>query len=85
MVASGRELRAQRRQEADQFRRFFQPLAYFFGAIGLLLLAWTGLSMADGQPLRRDLAGGGVLLVAFPIGILLFRLARGHFRRDVRH
>ena len=83
MFGLNRDKRLQRRQEADDFRRIFQPISLFFGAIGLLLIGWVGLTLAEGQPFRRDLAGAGVTLVGFPVLILLFRWGRGHFRKDL--
>jgi len=78
-----RDKRLQRRQEADDFRRIFQPISLFFGAVGLLVVGWVGLTMAEGQPLRRDLAGAGMTLVSFPVVVFLFRWVRGHFRKDL--
>ena len=83
MFGENRDRRLQRRQEADDFRRIFQPISMFFGAVGILLLAWVGLTLVEGQPLRRDLAGAGITLVSFPILVFLFRLGRGHFRKDL--
>ena len=83
MFGPNRDKRLQRRQEADDFRRIFQPISMFFGAVGILLLAWVGLTLVEGQPLRRDLAGAGITLVSFPILVFLFRLGRGHFRKDL--
>lgn len=83
MFGENRDKRLQRRQEADDFRRIFQPISLMFGAIGVLLLAWVGLNLVEGQPFRRDLAGAAATLIAFPVLVLLFRLGRGHFRKDL--
>ena len=83
MFGPNRDRRLQRRQEADDFRRIFQPISMLFGAIGVLLLAWVGLTLVEGQPLRRDLAGAGLTLISFPVLVFLFRLGRGHFRKDL--
>jgi len=83
MFGDNRDKRLQRRQEADDFRRIFQPISMLFGAIGVLLLAWVGLTLVEGQPLRRDLAGAGLTLISFPVLVFLFRLGRGHFRKDL--
>ena len=83
MFGPHRDKRLQRRQEADDFRRIFQPISLFFGATGVLLLAWVGLTVIEGQHLRKDLAGAGLTLVSFPILVFLFRLGRGHFRKDL--
>ena len=83
MFGPNRDKRLQRRQEADDFRRIFQPISILFGAIGVLLLAWVGLTLVEGQPLRRDLAGAGLTLISFPVLVFLFRLGRGHFRKDL--
>lgn len=83
MFGTHRDKRLQRRQEADDFRKIFQPLSLFFGVVGVLLAGWVVLTMAEGQPLRRDLAGAGVTLVSFPVLVFLFRWGRGHFRKDL--
>jgi len=83
MFGEHRDKRLQRRQEAEDFRRIFQPVSLFFGAIGLLLLAWVILNRLEGQSFRRELAGAGVTLVSFPVLVLLFRFGRGHFRKDL--
>lgn len=83
MFGEHRDKRLQRRQEAEDFRRIFQPISLFFGAIGLLLLAWVILNRLEGQSFRRELAGAGVTLVSFPVLVLLFRFGRGHFRKDL--
>lgn len=83
MFGTRRDQRLQRRQEADDFRRIFQPISLLFGTIGLLILIWTGLNLVEGQPLRKDLVGAGLTLLGFPILVFLFRLVRGHFRKDL--
>lgn len=83
MFGENRDKRLQRRQEADDFRRIFQPISLLFGAIGLLLLFWVVLNRFEGQAFRKDLAGAGATLVSFPLLVLLFRIGRGHFRKDL--
>ena len=83
MFGQNRDRRLQRRQEADDFRRIFQPLSLFFGVMGLLLLAWVGLTRLEGQPMKREMVGAALTLMSFPVLVFLFRLARGHFRKDL--
>jgi len=83
MFGNNRDKRLQRRQEADDFRRIFQPLSLFFGVMGLLLLAWVGLTRLEGQPLKREMVGAALTLMSFPVLVFLFRLVRGHFRKDL--
>ena len=83
MFGQNRDKRLQRRQEADDFRRIFQPLSLFFGVMGLLLLAWVGLTRLEGQPMKREMVGAALALMSFPVLVFLFRLARGHFRKDL--
>lgn len=83
MFGENRDKRLQRRQEADDFRRIFQPLSLFFGVMGLLLLAWVGLTRLEGQPMKREIVGAALTLMSFPALVFLFRLARGHFRKDL--
>lgn len=83
MFGDHRDKRLQRRQEADDFRRIFQPLSLAFGAIGFLLLVWVGLTLLEGQPWRRDLVGAGLTLLGFPVLVFFFRWGRGHFRKEL--
>lgn len=83
MFGENRDKRLQRRQEADDFRRIFQPLSLFFGVMGLLLLAWAGLNQLEGQPMKREMVGAALTLMSFPVLVFLFRLVRGHFRKDL--
>ena len=83
MFGDHRDKRLQRRQEADDFRRIFQPLSLAFGAIGFLLLVWVGLNLLEGQPWRRDLVGAGLTLLSFPVLVFFFRWGRGHFRKEL--
>lgn len=83
MFGDHRNKRLQRRQEADDFRRIFQPLSLAFGAIGFLLLVWVGLTLLEGQPWRRDLVGAGLTLLSFPVLVFFFRWGRGHFRKEL--
>jgi len=83
MFGLNRDKRLQRRQEADDFRRIFQPISLLFGAIGVLLLAWVGLTVVEGHSIRRELVGASLTLLSFPLLVWLFRLARGHFRKDL--
>ncbi|MFA9196606.1 MAG: hypothetical protein ACEQSM_03230 [Aliarcobacter sp.] len=79
-----RDKRLSRRQEEHDFRRIYQPVSLFFGAVGVLLIGWVGLSYDDGQQKQTDLIGAGIILLAFPVLVFLLRLLRGHFRKDVR-
>jgi len=83
VFGENRDKRLRRRQEAEDFRRIFQPLSLFFGAMGVLLLGWVGLSKLEGQPLQRDMAGAAFTLMAFPVLVFAFRLLRGHLRKDL--
>ncbi len=83
MFGDHRDKRLQRRQEADDFRRIFQPLSLAFGAIGFLLLVWVGLTLLEGQPWRLDLVGAGLTLLSFPVLVFFFRWGRGHFRKEL--
>ena len=83
MFGPNRDKRLQRRQEADDFRRIFQPLSLFFGVMGVLLLAWAGLNRLEGQPIKREMVGAALTLISFPVLVFLFRLVRGHFRKDL--
>ena len=51
--------------------------------MGLLLLAWTGLNKLEGQPIKREMVGAALTLMSFPVLVFLFRLLRGHFRKDL--
>ena len=79
-----RDKRLSRRQEEQDFRKIYQPVSLLFGAVGVLLIGWVGLSYDDGQPRQMDLIGAGVFLLAFPVLVFFLRILRGHFRKDVR-
>lgn len=83
MFGNNRDKRLRRRQEAEDFRRFFQPVAFLFGVVGLLILFWLGLNQLEGRPWQKELAGAALTLISFPILVLLYRLVRGHFRKDL--
>jgi len=83
MNLTNRDERLRRRQEADDFRRIFQPLALFFGFFGLLAVMWSVFSLVGGEGFRKDILGAGVTLMSFPVLVYLFRLFRGHLRKDL--
>ena len=51
--------------------------------MGLLLLGWVGLTRLEGQLIKREMVGAALTLMSFPVLVFLFRLARGHFRKDL--
>lgn len=78
-----RDERLRRRQEAEDFRRIFQPLSHFFGFFGLLAVLWAGIGAMVGEVLRKDILGAGLTLMSFPLMVLIFRVLRGHLRKDL--
>ena len=78
-----RDERLRRRQEAEDFRRIFQPLALFFGFFGLLAVLWVVLCVVAGEAMRRDILGAGVTLMSFPVLVYLYRFVRGHLRKNL--
>lgn len=83
MTYANRDERLKKRQEAEDFRRIFQPLSFFFGFFGLIAVIWTGLDLLSGGNLPKDILGAGIALMSFPILVFLFRLMRGHLRKDL--
>lgn len=83
MNLSHRDNRLKRRQEAEDFRRIFQPLSLFFGFFGLLAVLWEVISLMVGEGFRKDILGAGLTLVSFPLLVYLFRFCRGHLRKDL--
>jgi len=80
---SNRDHRLKRRQEAEDFRRIFQPLSLFFGFFGLLAVLWEMVSLMAGEGFRKDILGAGMTLMSFPLLVYLFRFFRGHLRSDL--
>jgi len=80
---SNRDHRLKRRQEAEDFRRIFQPLSLFFGFFGLLAVLWEMVSLMVGEGFRKDILGAGMTLMSFPLLVYLFRFFRGHLRSDL--
>jgi len=78
-----RDDRLKRRQEAEDFRRIFQPLSFFFGFFGLIAVLWALLGAMVGEGIRKDILGAGVTLMSFPLLVYLFRFFRGHLRKDL--
>ncbi|NCY21320.1 hypothetical protein EBX31_05100 [bacterium] len=83
MNSANRDNRLRRRQEAEDFRRIFQPLSFFFGFFGLIAAVWAGLNLLSGGHLQKDVFGAGLTLMSFPFLVFLFRLIRGHLRKDL--
>jgi len=83
MNGNNRDDRLKRRQEAEDFRRIFQPLSLFFGFFGMLAVVWSACTVVSEEGFRKDIFGAGVTLMSFPLLIYLFRLFRGHLRQDL--
>ena len=83
MSLVNRDERLQRRQEAEDFRRIFQPLSLFFGFFGLLAVIWSICTVFSEEGFRKDILGAGITLMSFPLLVYLFRLFRGHLRKDL--
>ena len=85
VLGNNRDERLKRRMEADEFRRVFQPISTLFGVVGLLIFVWAIIGKVEGQGSGsgKELFGAGITLMSFPILVLLFRLSRGHFRKDL--
>lgn len=83
MSLANRDERLQRRQEAEDFRRIFQPLSLFFGFFGLLAVVWSICTVFSEEGFRKDIMGAGITLMSFPLLVYLFRLFRGHLRKDL--
>ena len=83
MGLTNRDDRLRRRQEAEDFRRIFQPLSFFFGFFGVIAVLWAVIGLMVGDGLRKDILGAGLTLMSFPLMVLIFRLLRGHLRKDL--
>ena len=85
MLTHNRDTRLRRRQEAEEFRRVFQPISTLFGVVGLMIFVWAIIGKVEGQGSGsgKELFGAGITLMSFPLLVLLFRLSRGHFRKDL--
>ena len=83
MGLTNRDDRLRRRQEAEDFRRIFQPLSFFFGFFGVIAVLWAVIGLMVGDGLRKDILGAGLTLMSFPLMVFLFRVLRGHLRKDL--
>ena len=73
-----RSTRLARRQESEVFANYVMPASWIVGLVGLLGL--LGLSFAKSSSLVPVFAA----FLAAPFVILLVRLSRGHFHKDIR-
>ena len=83
MGLTNRDDRLRGRQEAEDFRRIFQPLSFFFGFFGVIAVLWAVIGLMVGDGLRKDILGAGLTLMSFPLMVFLFRVLRGHLRKDL--
>ena len=73
-----RTTRLARRQESEVFANYVMPASWVVGIVGLLGL--IALSFSSGSSLVPVCAA----FLAAPFVMLLVRLSRGHFHKDIR-
>ena len=71
-------------QERDYFGRVFMPIAYLLSISGLLMMAWQGVNMLEGQPIGRDFLALGQGFFLMPVPFWLFRFFRGHYSKRLK-
>ena len=76
--------RLARMKERDEFAKYFMPIAYLVGGIGLVLVIFSLFDPFGSQRLDRQILGVGLCLVGLPIVLLFYRIARGHFSSRLR-
>ena len=74
-----RSTRLARRQESEVFARYVMPVSWFFGLVGLLSLIAVSFS-SDGWLFPVFAA-----FLAAPFVMLVVRISRGHFHKDIRN
>ena len=74
----GRTTRLARRQESEVFADYVMPVSWVVGLVGLLGL--IALSFSGNSSLVPIFAA----FFAAPFVMLLVRLSRGHFHKDIR-
>jgi fatty acid desaturase len=74
-----RSTRLARRQESEVFARYVMPVSWFFGLVGLLALIAVSFS-SDGWLFPVFAA-----FLAAPFVMLVVRISRGHFHKDIRN
>jgi len=73
-----RSTRLARRQESEVFARYVIPVSWLVGLVGLVgLIAISFLSSSSLVPVFAA-------FLAAPFVMLLVRLSRGHFHKDIR-
>jgi len=76
--------RLARMRERDEFGKYFMPLAYLVGMVGLGLLAFGVIDQIQTDARNLHSIGMGICLLAVPLILFFFRLARGHFSPRLR-
>jgi len=76
--------RLARMRERDEFSKYFMPVAYLVGGLGLGLLAYAFVNPSESRGIDRQTLGVGLCLLGFPVVLFVYRFARGHFSSRLR-
>ena len=71
--------RLARIKERDEFARYFMPLSFWVGAVGLGFIGFQFFDRVLSGAWSRQYLGVGVCLLGVPLALFFYRLIRGHF------
>jgi hypothetical protein len=79
-----RSTRLARRQESDVFAHYVMPVSWVVGLVGLLALIALSFSQNGADTSQGSLVPVFAAFLAAPFVMLVVRLSRGHFHKDIR-
>lgn len=77
--SANRRERVSRRMERDSFREVVMPASYLLGFFGLLGMLAATLYISSTGHAAPEAIGLSLGLVAIPVVLFIYRIARGHF------
>jgi len=66
-------------RERDEFAKYFMPVSYLVGIVGLGFLVFGCLDALQAEVWNHQSIGVGICLMTVPLILFFFRLLRGHF------
>ena len=78
-----RPKRLSRRNEREKFDRLVMPAAFLCYPVAVAILMAGGLSHLVYGTFERRILGLGLAVLAIPVALFLYRVARGHFSEEL--
>ncbi len=76
--------RLARLKESDEFTRYFMPVAYLIGVVGIGVVVFEWVGKVEGGAWSKDMVAIGGVFAVFPVLMFLFRLTRGHYSKRLK-